>query len=128
MSKDKALNIASLNPTDRALLEEIVAKDLNDLTVNDIGVLKARRAYLNAEQAEYMREALEGKLKGIDFDEDRAVKAKPEKEIKVDADGKRIIDPNDFTREVLIQMCKDAEVVFDLKMNKQELADLLNNR
>jgi hypothetical protein len=128
MSKEKALSIASLNPTDRVLLEEIVVKDLNDLTINDIGILKARRAYLNAEQVEYLHEALSGNLKGIDFDEDEEAKVEPVKELKVDKDGRRIIDPEDFTREVLIQMCKDAELTFDLKMNKQDLANLLNNR
>lgn len=129
MSTEKALNINSLNLTDKKLLEEILAKDLNDLTVYDIKVLKARRAYLTSEQVEYLKDALNDKYMGIDFKgEEKDVVVPEVKEIKVDDSGRRIIDPEDFSRDVLIQMCKDAELNFDLKATKKDLAELLNNR
>ena len=64
---EKTLNPATLNDSARDYLEEILAKDLNSLTVYDIGFLKARVAYLTADQREFFSDALKGKIKGIDF-------------------------------------------------------------
>ena len=127
---EKTLNPAPLNDSARDYLEEILAKDLNSLTVYDIGFLKARVAYLTADQREFFSDALKGKIKGIDFVEEDEEEVAPRKvrEVKVDEDGKKIIDPNDYDQKTLIQMCKDADLKFDPKMNKQQLADLLNDR
>jgi len=127
---EKTLNPATLNDSARDYLEEILAKDLNSLTVYDIGFLKARVAYLTADQREFFSDALKGKIKGIDFVEEDEEEVAPKKvrEVKVDEDGKKIIDPNDYDQKTLIQMCKDADLKFDPKMNKQQLADLLNER
>lgn len=135
MTNEKANNIDTLTDADKEYLLGITSKDLIDLTVHDIGVLKARRSYLTADQKEYFADALNGTFKGMDYvepeedEEDSPKKSKKEKEVKVDDNGKKIFDPDDYTRDVLVQMCKDAGVEFDSKTaTKKEMADLLNNR
>lgn len=119
----KVLNPATLNESDRNYLSEVTEKDVDTLTVYEIGFLRARSAYLTQDQREHFADALSGKVKGVDFEgvdveEDTAPKTGERKEI----------NPDDYTRDVLIQMCKDAELKFDPKANKDVLAELLNNR
>lgn len=63
----KTLNVSQLNESARKFLEEVLTKDVNDLTVYDIGFLKARSAYLTADQREHFSDALKGKLLGVDY-------------------------------------------------------------
>jgi len=70
---EKTLNPKTLNESARVYLEEVLAKGLNDLTVYDIGFLKARRMYLTSEQKAFFADALNGKIKGIDFVEKKVV-------------------------------------------------------
>lgn len=123
---EKALSLSQLNESARVYLEELLIKDIADLTSYEIGFLKARSAYLTAEQKTYFAKALDGTIKGIDV-EDNKPEEKTE-EVKVDANGRRVINPDDFTRATLVQMLKDAEIPFNPDLNKQGLADLLNNR
>lgn len=122
---EKALSLNQLNESAKVYLEEILVKDIADLTSYEIGFIKARRAYLTAEQRTYLASVLDGRVKGIDVEDNL-----PEEEAKteLDKDGKRVINPDDFTRAVLVQMLKDAEIPFNPELNKQGLADLLNNR
>jgi len=124
---EKALSLNQLNESARIYLEEILLKDVADLTAYEIGFIKARRAYLSAEQRLYLTNVLNGNIKGIDV-EDNLPEVQTQPEPKVDKDGKRFINPDDFTRAVLIQMLRDAEIEFNPELNKQGLADLLNNR
>lgn len=124
---EKALSLNQLNESARIYLEEILLKDVADLTSYEIGFIKARRAYLTAEQRLYLTNVLNGNIKGVDV-EDNLPEVQTQPELKVDKDGKRFINPDDFTRAVLIQMLRDAEIEFNPELNKQGLADLLNNR
>ena len=125
---EKVLNPQTLNLSAKVYLEETLAKDLMDLTVYDIGFLRARRAYLTAEQKEFFADAFNGKFKGIDYKEEIVEAPRKTVTVKVDENGRKIIDSKDFDLKTLIQMCKDAGLKFDDHSSKQELADLLNNR
>lgn len=123
---EKALSLNQLNESARVYLEELLAKDIADLTSYEIGFINARRAYLTAEQKTYYANVLNGSVKGVDVEDRKEEVAQPE--VKVDENGRRIIDPEQHTRAVLVQMLKDAEIPFNPDLNKQGLADLLNNR
>lgn len=126
---ERTLNPKTLNEAARVYLEDVLAKDLLDLTIYDIGFLKARLAYLTADQRDFFADALNGKFKGIDYREKvKEVPKQVERTVKVDENGRRIIDPKDFNRQTLIQMLKDADLKFDVTMSNQRMADLLNNR
>jgi hypothetical protein len=125
----KTLNPQTLNESARVYLESILAKDAHDLTVYEIGFLKARVVYLTADQRDFFAGALNGELKGVDYKEKVEEPSKvTEKTVKVDEDGKKIISVDDFDRSTLIQMMKDADLKFDVKMTNQDMVDLLNKR
>lgn len=138
MSKEKPLKISDLVDSDREALEAILDKDLNDLTVHDIAVMKARRGYLAAEQVDYFSDALNGKFKGRDFVEEETKEVAPVKEPKVVAkeDKKvtaqkgekkevRVISAKDYNQKTLVQMAKDAGLTVDENASAEELAALL---
>ncbi len=119
-------NINQMNESARKLLEEITSKDLLELTVYDIGFMKARNMYLTHEQKETYKDALDGKVKGVDY---VAPKDKVEEEISAKPTGEvKEVNPDDFKLNVLQQMAKDAGLEFTPEMTKRELADLLNAR
>jgi hypothetical protein len=125
----KTLNPQTLNKSARVYLESILAKDVHDLTAYEIGFLKARVVYLTADQRDFFADALNGKLKGVDYKEKVEEPSKVvEKNVTVDEDGKKIISVENFDRSTLIQMMKDADLKFDVKMTNQDMVDLLNNR
>lgn len=65
----KPLNPRTLNESSRKYLEELLVKDVLDLTVYEIGFLKARSVYMTADQKVFFADALTDKFKGVDFKE-----------------------------------------------------------
>ena len=124
---EKTLNPQTLNESARVYLEGILSKTVQDLTVYDIGFLRARSVYLTADQREYFADALNGKFKGMDYVEKDTIEVEqPDIFIEVDANGNKTINPEKVGGKVLIQMCKDAGISFDPHASKKVLADLLN--
>lgn len=59
-------NINTLKESDKKFLEDILSKELLDLTANEVGILNARRDYLTVEQKSFFGEALDGTFLGKD--------------------------------------------------------------
>ena len=60
-------NKKEMNETALQLFEEITTKEVEDLTVYEIGFLKARSSYLTVAQKEFYARALNGEFLGKNF-------------------------------------------------------------
>jgi len=129
-------NRKELSETDLVLLEEVTTLEPTDLTCYQISVLKARREYLTREERSLFADVLKGKVKGKDY-VGSEVKEETESDTKKDTKKDKPLDPgddiprlnpDDYTRETLALMCKDAGISNTVDARKDKLAFLLNQK
>ncbi len=123
------LNINDLPQDVQDKLNQITSTNPENLTLDDQAFLKARRGYLRPEQTSIFQGVLDGRVKAIDAQAKVEVKegepkAKPSTE---DTEDKvKQINPDDYKREVLLQMAKDAGVLPEGEPTKAVLAEAIN--